>query len=243
MEPGERPDGEEAKEEETEAGGKKLSDPGTDQAACSIIRAGAAAGLSAIMNFAKKRELAGLEFCAGIPGKLGGALAGNAGAGGGDICSLVDCVEVVDGEGRLRTRRRGGFAYGYRSSDLRGDVIVAASLRLRHDSRAKIDERIGRHLAKRLDQPLGDRSSGCMFKNPPGEFAGRLIDRAGLKGLRVGGVSVALEHANFMINDGHGTAADVQRLMDQVRERVLTGTGIELEGEVRWPRAQKSGDA
>lgn len=198
-----------------------------------VIRAGAAATLSALMNFAKRRNLSGLEFCAGIPGTLGGALAGNAGAGGWDICTLADSVEVLDREGHPHTRKRGEFSFAYRISDLRNDVILAADLHLCPDTREAIVARIQKCLEKRGEQPIGERSSGCMFKNPPGEFAGRLIDRAGLKGHAVGGASISTEHANFMINDGKATATEILQLMDEVRSRVRSATGIELESEVR----------
>lgn len=204
--------------------------PGNPQ----CVRAGAAANVGAIMQFAKRRGLEGLEFCAGIPGTLGGALAGNAGAGGHDICSATESVEVLNGDGTSRERKRGEFQFRYRWCELRDEVILGATLALTPDSREAIEERIQSHLAKRLEQPVGDRSSGCMFKNPPGEYAGRLIDRAGLKGLTVGGISVSHAHANFMINDGSGTAAQIRELMELVRQRVLQSTGVSLEAEVRF---------
>ncbi|MBI1785481.1 UDP-N-acetylmuramate dehydrogenase [Candidatus Sumerlaeota bacterium] len=197
------------------------------------IFAGAAASLSGIMNFAKRNGLGGAEFCAGIPGVLGGALAGNAGAGGLDICSITESVEVIDAGGNFVTRRRGEFKFSYRMSQLREDVILGAALKLTPDSPENIEARIQQHLSKRFEQPLGERSSGCMFKNPPGNFAGRLIDQSGLKGLRIGNVFVSDVHANFMINEGKGSAADIRRLMDEVRARVLDQTGVELETEVR----------
>ncbi len=197
------------------------------------INAGSAATLGAIMNFAKKRGLAGLEFCAGIPGALGGALAGNAGIAGFDACSLADSVEVIDSAGNPATRRRGEFSFGYRHSQLREDVILGATLRLHPDTPEKIEERIRQNLSKRMEQPVGERSSGCMFKNPSGDYAGRLIDRAGLKGLRVGKARVSEEHANFMINEGGATTAEIKGLMNLVRAKVREQTGIELESEVR----------
>ncbi len=197
------------------------------------IVAGAAASLSGIMNFAKRHGLAGAEFCAGIPGVLGGALAGNAGTAAGEICPLADSVEVLDSSGQIKTRKRGEFEYSYRHSRLREDVILGATLRLKPDAAEAIETRIAQSLSKRFEQPIGERSAGCMFKNPPGDFAGRLIDCAGLKGLRIGNVSVSDKHANFMINEGKATAADILKLMDEVRERVKSATGTELESEVR----------
>lgn len=198
-----------------------------------LVVAGAGAILSAAMNFARKRRLAGLEFAVGIPGMLGGALAGNAGAGAGDVCSLVESVDVIDARGERLVRRRGEFDFAYRRSALRDDVILGATLRLSPDTPEAIEARVQANLAKRWEQPVGSRSSGCMFKNPPGDFAGRVIDRSGLKGLRVGGVAVAEKHANFMVNDAGATTADVLALMEEVRRRVAEISGVELDAEVR----------
>jgi UDP-N-acetylmuramate dehydrogenase len=197
------------------------------------IRAGAGAVLGAVMKFAQRHNLAGLEFGVGIPGCLGGALAGNAGAGGEDICSLADSVDVLDDKGAIVRLKRGEFSYGYRDSELRARVILGAVLHLCPDTPANIKARIDRHLSKRWEQPVGERSSGCMFKNPPGDFAGRLIDAAGLKGVRVGGVRVSEKHANFMVNDGSAQSAEIERLMGLVRDTVRERTGIDLEPEVR----------
>lgn len=199
------------------------------------ITAGAANPLSAVMNFAKRTGLAGLEWAAGVPGQLGGALAGNAGTPKGDTCSLAAAVDVIDTAGVLRTRRRGEFQFHYRWSELRtsGDILLQATLDLQPDDPAAIQERIQSALAKRNEQPLGERCSGCMFKNPPGDFAGRLIEAAGLKGTRLGGMRVSDIHANFMLNDGTATPADVTALVDLVRGRVRERHGVDLSLEVR----------
>jgi UDP-N-acetylmuramate dehydrogenase len=218
------------------------------------VTAGAATALSKLMNFAKRQALAGLEFAGGIPGTLGGALAGNAGTAAGEICPLVESVEVLSiADRRLRTPdsipncqspivnlqssidmiRRGGFRYGYRWSGLRDRVIVRATLQLAPGDPRTIQQGIDAALAKRWEQPVGLRCSGCMFKNPAGDYAGRLIDQAGLKGLRVGGARVSEQHANFMINDGTATASDLTSLIALVRDRVREATGTELELEVR----------
>ncbi len=200
------------------------------------IAAGAAAPLAAVMNFAKREGLAGLEWAAGVPGQLGGALAGNAGTPAGEICAAVEAVEAFGRDGLRQTLRRGEFQYGYRYSSLRDWIVVEATLALTPDAHEAIQQRIDIALAKRMEQPIGQRSSGCMFKNPSGASAGRLIDEAGLKGLRVGGARVSERHANFMINDGGATAADLESLIEIVRQRVRARTGIELELEVRLIR-------
>jgi UDP-N-acetylmuramate dehydrogenase len=201
------------------------------------LTAGAGAILSAVMNAAKRASLAGLEWAAGVPGTLGGALVGNAGTALSDACTALDRVEVIDAQGRCRTLHQGEFAFGYRHSSLGEHVILAATYNLRPDDPQAIQARIDAGLAKRREQPLGQRCSGCMFKNPPGDAAGRLIDAAGLKGLAIGGASVAHEHANFIVNDGTATAADIMALVDQVRRRVQERWGVMLELEIRMVKS------
>ncbi len=197
------------------------------------VTAGAGANLSALMNYAKRRGLTGMEWAAGVPGTVGGALAGNAGTGLGEMCDRVAAVEVIDAAGARRMRRRGEFSYGYRRSDLARDVILRATVALAPDDVEAIQARIDQGLKKRFEQPVGKRCSGCMFKNPAGDYAGRLIDRAGLKGLRVGGAQVSEEHANFIINEGEATSEDIRALVEEVRRRVREATGVELELEIR----------
>lgn len=197
------------------------------------LRAGAAANLSAVMKFAQRQGLSGIEFGVGIPGVLGGALAGNAGAGGEDVCSLTESVQVLGADGAFEELRRADFTYTYRDSSLRERVILGATLKLQPAPPEEIKAAMERHLSKRMEQPVGDRSSGCMFKNPAGGFAGRLIEEAGLKGLRVGGVRVSEKHANFMVNDGTARAEEIETLMNLVRDRVREQTGFDLQAEVR----------
>lgn len=197
------------------------------------IKAGAAAPLSAVMNFAKREGLAGLEWAAGVPGQLGGALAGNAGTPAGEICAAVEAVEAIGYDGTRRTLARGEFAYGYRFSSLRDWIICEATLALEQDSPEAIQARIDKALAKRMEQPIGQRCSGCMFKNPAAAPAGKLIDEAGLKGLKIGGARVSELHGNFIINDGSARAADIEKLVETVREAVQRKSGIELELEIK----------
>ncbi|MCE5228287.1 UDP-N-acetylmuramate dehydrogenase [bacterium] len=197
------------------------------------ISAGAAAQLSAVMNFAKREGLAGLEWAAGVPGQLGGALAGNAGTPAGEICASLEAADVIDRNGIRKTFRHDEIQHGYRFSSLRDWIIVGATLELTPDSPDEIQKRIDAALAKRMEQPVGQRTSGCMFKNPPGNAAGRLIDQTGLKGLRIGGARVSEQHANFMINDGTATASDIEKLIAQVRETVEARHGIRLELEIK----------
>jgi UDP-N-acetylmuramate dehydrogenase len=197
------------------------------------VTAGAANPLSAVMNFAKRAGLAGLEWAAGVPGQLGGALAGNAGTPKGDTCSMAEAVEVLDAAGARRTLRRGNFQYAYRRSELRDFIILKATLQLAPDDKAAIQGRIDEALTKRSQQPIGERCSGCMFKNPPGDFAGRLIEQAGLKGARIGGARISEIHANFMLNDGSARARDITDLIELVRGKVQKCHGVNLDLEVR----------
>jgi UDP-N-acetylmuramate dehydrogenase len=197
------------------------------------VTAGAAAPLSAVMNFAKRSGLAGLEWAAGIPGTFGGAIAGNAGTAEGYACDFVDAAVVLDRQGRRTVRRRGEFAYGYRWSALREEIILEATLGLIPDDPAAITERIKACLATRKGQPYRSSCSGCIFKNPEGDSAGRLIDAAGLKGLRVGGASISAGHANFIVNDEGATAADIETLIERVRRAVHDRFGKDLDLEVR----------
>ncbi len=169
----------------------------------------------------------GLEALAGVPGSVGGAVTMNAGGRNGEIGAAVRYVDAMTHEGEVRRIGREEAGFRYRGSALDGYVVLAADLELLPDEgvRDRYEEILS---AKKRAQPLGRWSAGCMFKNPPGQSAGRLVDEHGLKGARVGGAYVSRKHANFMINDGTATASDVFRLVDLVRRRVP----VELELEV-----------
>jgi UDP-N-acetylmuramate dehydrogenase len=204
------------------------------------LTAGAGAMLSALMNASKRAGLAGLEWAAGVPGTLGGALAGNSGTAFGDACTGLDRVEVLDAKGTVPTLAPGEFICGYRHSSLAQYIILRATYALHPDDPEAIQKRIDEGLAKRRAQPLGRRCAGCMFKNPPGDAAGRLIDAAGLKGLAVGHARVADEHANFIVNEGGATAAEIEELVDRVRRGVEEKWGIRLELEIHLVRLDSS---
>lgn len=199
------------------------------------------ANLGLIARKAARRGLAGLEWAAGIPGTLGGAVVGNAGAHGGDIAGNLRVAEILHRNRvneRLRretwTAEEMGFAY--RSSRLKripGEAIVlSATLDLEQGSREVVQARINEFTAyRRRTQPPG-ASMGSMFKNPPGDFAGRLIEAAGLKGTRVGDAVISPLHANFFINLGRANARDVYVLIDMARKAVQEKFGITLELEI-----------
>ena len=179
--------------------------------------------------------LAGLEFGAGIPGTIGGWVAMNAGVPEREVKDALRGIELADAAGARRCVPREGLPFRYRSAGLpAGAVVVAASFAVRDAEREAVRAEVERHLAKRArTQPLDIPSCGSVFKNPPGEFAGRLIEQAGLKGARVGGAEISPVHANFIVNRGGASGADVLALIELARTRVREDTGFELEPEVR----------
>lgn len=196
----------------------------------------ASAGL-ACMLLAKRCvrwQLGPAAFFAGIPGTVGGSLAMNAGAFGGETWTHVESVATIDRAGRLRERRRDEFEIGYRT--VRGaanEWFLGATFLFDHDASSSMDA-IKELLARRnAAQPLGTPSCGSVFRNPPGDFAGRLIEEAGLKGRRLGGAMVSDKHANFILNLGTATAADIENLIAEVRAGVERTSGVHLELEVR----------
>ncbi len=194
------------------------------------------AGLGAIARQAAAKNLSGLEWAAGIPGTVGGAVIGNAGAHGGDLSVSLELAEILHRTDGRKALGPGELAYGYRTSWFKAHpqeaVVLSASLKLAEKSADEIRSRMETFLAyRRLTQPPG-ASMGSMFKNPPGESAGRLIEAAGLKGRQVGNAQISPLHANFFLNRGDARAADVMELIDQARRAVKTRSGIELELEI-----------
>lgn len=201
------------------------------------IRASCGVSLARLASFACDLGLTGLEFAHGIPGTLGGALAMNAGAYGGEMCQVVQNVHVLFPDEGIRCLSGEEMAFRYRGSlltDRPDAVALDAVVRLtpgdKEAIRAQMRELMGR---RKASQPLEYPSAGSTFKRPAGHFAGTLIDQCGLKGLTVGGAQVSEKHAGFVINQGGATCADVLELMEQVRRRVLDATGVTLEPEVR----------
>ena len=190
--------------------------------------------LAALAREAARQGLSGLEFAAGIPGTLGGAVVMNAGAHGMCMADVVERV-TVQGRGGRAVLQRDELEFTYRSSSLRGRdlVVVEAVLNLRPSSGAEVRQRMQALLeVRRRTQPRGLPSAGSFFRNPPGVAAGFLIEQAGCKGMRVGGAEVSPVHANFLVNLGGATAADILALAARVRERVAERFGLWLEPEV-----------
>lgn len=200
------------------------------------VRAEAGVTHATLTKWCVERGLSGLEFGAGIPGVVGGWIPMNAGIGTREMKDAVREIEVVQPDGELRTLPRDALDFRYRSlANLQpGAVVTAAVFEVTRSSPEAVRREVDRLLEKRAgSQPLNVPSCGSVFKNPEGDFAGRLIEAAGLKGRRVGGAEISRVHANFIANTGGATAADVVRLMEIAREAVEKESGIRLEPEVR----------
>ncbi len=200
-----------------------------------VIRAGSGVPCAKVSKLAAKSGLGGIEFFAGIPGVVGGALAMNAGAFGGETWSLVKQVETLDRQGQRHIRQPQEYDLGYRHvSGPADEWFIAAWFLLDVDESGQGSERIKKLLAKRNNsQPMGQASCGSVFRNPENDYAARLIDSCGLKGRRIGAAEVSTKHANFIINTGQAQAADIEALISMVHDTVEEKTGISLIAEVR----------
>ncbi len=182
-----------------------------------------------------RQGLRGTEFLCGIPGTVGGGLAMNAGALGGEIWDLVESVETVDRQGRLYLRRANEFEVAYRRViGPLDEWFVAATLQLDAGDSVESLQQIKTHLARRsATQPTRQPSAGSVFRNPPDDYAARLIEAAGLKNCCVGGACVSGKHANFIVNTGNACAADIETLIEKIEQQVKAEYGVELVREVR----------
>ncbi len=193
----------------------------------------AGCNLPKVVKESVARGLAGLEPLTGVPGSIAGALIMNAGGRHGEIESVVRWVDVLTPDGEIRRLGRHEIDFRYRWSSLRGQLIVGAELELRPGDPAALKATYDAILAdKKATQPMGAPNAGCVFKNPPGGKAGRMIDECGLKGRRIGGAFISPKHANFMINDGGASGDDVMRLIGLARESVRARFGVDLELEI-----------
>jgi UDP-N-acetylmuramate dehydrogenase len=206
-----------------------------------IARIDAAADLGRTVTFCAKHDLGGMEGLIGVPGSVGGALRMNAGAYGTQIGTWVREVEVYrSATGRIETLRGAAISFEYRHTSFApDDIMLAVKLELPFKPFSEILQGIRVcNEKRRASQPLNQKSAGCIFKNPPGASAGRMIDQLGLKGFSVGDARVSDRHANFFVNAGHARCADMVALIAQVRDRVRQAFGIDLETEViLWTNA------
>lgn len=194
--------------------------------------AGATSG--ALLTACKRAGKSGAEFLSGVPCTVGGAVYMNAGAGGRYIAELIESVLVLsEGETRLLPVRDCGYAYKKSVFMENRDVILGVNLALETASSEEIERLENAYKERRKHLPKG-RSMGCVFKNPEGMFAGDLIERSGLKGLRIGGAKISEEHANFIINDGNATARDIRALISFIRNAVKAQYDVVLEEEIRY---------
>jgi UDP-N-acetylmuramate dehydrogenase len=218
-----------------ELGGEELRPP--------VLTLPAGLPTARVVQRAHAEGLVGAEFLRGIPGTLGGAIAMNAGTRAGEVKDVLEGVEVATADG-LRRLPAAELALGYRTCRLpAGAVVVRATLRLRAGDVAAAGAEMEREWARRsASQPLDLPSFGSAFRNPPGDFAGRLLEAVGLKGRRIGGAEISARHANFVVNVGGATARDVLALLRLGRERVRAEFGVTLEPEVRlvgeWPAGE-----
>jgi len=199
------------------------------------VCAGAGLGLSELLRFCSRKGLSGLEFLAGIPGTVGGAVAMNAGAWGKSTGEVVTAVKIITADGEDKTLERSRLQFGYRRAALPiGSVVVRAHFQVTEDRPEAISKRIRDYLERRkASQPLDSASAGSVFKNPPHDHAGRLIERVGLKGKKIGGAMISEKHANVIVNVGGASAKDILDLMETARQRVREETGVDLEPEIR----------
>lgn len=199
------------------------------------IYAMAGALLSRIAAAAKDNGLHGMEFAAGIPGTLGGAVVMNAGAYGGEMKDIVSCVDILGMDGNIRKYSCEEMRFGYRKSIVSSEmVVVGAELKLQKGDRTEIEAEMERLKQLRVSkQPLEYPSAGSTFKRPEGYFAGKLIDDTGLRGYRVGDAMVSDKHCGFVINCGNATCKDVKALIEDVQDKVFEKFGVQLMPEVK----------
>ncbi|MBI5177814.1 MAG: UDP-N-acetylmuramate dehydrogenase [Nitrospinae bacterium] len=199
-----------------------------------LVTAGAGYSLTALSRWAYRSSMGGLEFAFGIPGSVGGAVVMNAGAHGAEVKDCLTSARLLV-DGRFEDVAAADLGLSYRSSALpEGAVVVSATFRLAHGAPKEILGKMKEwDEARKNSQPLELPSAGSVFKNPPGGHAGKIIDGLGLKGLRVGDAQVSEKHANFIVNLGNATAAQVKELIETVEAAVLEKTGIRLEREIK----------
>ncbi|MBI2496733.1 MAG: UDP-N-acetylmuramate dehydrogenase [Opitutae bacterium] len=198
------------------------------------VWAGAGLRLKNLCGLATKAGLQGFEFLEGIPGSVGGALRMNAGAMGGWMFDVVDEVHLLSFTGEVRIMKKAEMHFDYRHcAEVQAAIALGAFLQpAATAASADIRRQVEAYQRKRAESQPREPSAGCIFKNPPGTSAGRLIDEAGLKGERVGDAEVSPVHANFIVNRGHATSADIIALVRRIRARVKSARGIDLEPEV-----------
>ncbi|KQC09443.1 MAG: hypothetical protein APR62_02425 [Smithella sp. SDB] len=199
-----------------------------------LISAQAGASLVKVVNMTVSNELTGLEFCAGIPGTVGGALWMNAGAYGKEMKDVIKAIYLLDAEGGIKSMKREEISFSYRRTLLPPDtIILGAQFKLKKGEREKIKKKINEILQWRQKKhPLEFPNAGSVFKNLPMQIAGKLIEDMGMKGMSVGGAQISTKHANFIVNRGSATASDVLELIALIQSKAEKEKGVKLETEV-----------
>lgn len=213
--------------------------PAQADAQTARVKADSGASLSTVARLCVSQGLAGLEWAASIPGTIGGAVVGNAGAWGGDVASTLLQTTILETDGQVAQWPVNRLEYGYRTSALKGQpgdgrrpVVLEAEFALRPGERSSLEARVAEIRDRRkAGQPEG-ATCGSVFRNPPDDYAGRLIEAAGLKGQRCGMAEISTKHANFIVNQGGASAGDVKALIDLARNKVKMAYGVALELEI-----------
>jgi UDP-N-acetylmuramate dehydrogenase len=201
------------------------------------IIADAGTSLARVVRAAIGKNLTGLEFAIGIPGTFGGALAGNAGISGRGVAALAKEIQYISADGELHTMAQENLDVSYRYTRFKyskNEIIVSGTLYLNPSEPKQIQQLIKETLNKRSWQPKGVWCAGCIFKNPSNNFAGKLIQEAGLKGKKIGGAKVSEDHGNFILNTGTATAEDIIILVSLIKQQIRDKFGVQLEEEVRY---------
>ncbi|MDA8124545.1 MAG: UDP-N-acetylmuramate dehydrogenase [Deltaproteobacteria bacterium] len=200
-----------------------------------LLEAEAGVALSELVNLSQREALTGIEFCAGIPGSVGGAVRMNAGAYGGEIKDVCNSIQSLTTDKGIRTLKRKDLPFAYRILDLPAEmIIIGAAFCLQRGKGEVVAATVRDFLSRRKDKhPLEFRNAGSIFKNPREIPAGQLIEQTGLKGMRLGDAQVSEKHGNFIVNRGQATAEEILTLLDLVQKRVFEATGQFLEPEVK----------
>lgn len=199
-----------------------------------VLYAEGGVGMPTLIGHAIRRSLAGLEWAAGIPGTVGGCLVMNAGTRLGEMKDSVKAVRLVNMKGDLMELPAASIPFEYRRARLPKGIVVGVWLQLREGVRGEIEKVVKDYLHYRKEtQPLTMHSAGCVFKNPPNDSAGHLLEVTGLKGLRIGDAEVSTKHGNFIVNRGHASAADVIELIRKVRRTIKQKAGVQLDLELK----------
>jgi UDP-N-acetylmuramate dehydrogenase len=200
-----------------------------------LIRADTGVSLSDLLAYSLREGLSGLEFAAGIPGTVGGALAMNAGTRQGSMNDITNSVTLISPWGKISRLKRIELRFAYRKLELgEGYIILEAVFDLKKAPTEEIRNRVNSNIShKRRTQPLNQPSAGCIFKNPRGYYAGQLIEEAGLKGYRIGDAMISHVHGNFIVNVGEARACDILKLMNLIEHRIKESSGITLEPEIQ----------